>query len=210
MKKSYTQLAIIQALFGIVAILLYLPYTLEAFNMPGFEWFKFVPKILKDNYFDILIYFGIFLILWFIILNIGSILTHANLPKLILKFSVVSALIIPLFYVLALKYDWALKFWIDNISQNIKEISYVFIGLSSGSFVLGLIYNLKRIHHANLHHIMQALTMCVLFILLVLINGWCGKAYGFDSKIFGILIGLFAIYLPISTIILFMCRNKRV
>ena len=74
MRKKYIQLSVINLVFGVCAIFLYLPYTLEAFDMPGFEWFSFVQNIFKNNYYDVLVYFGIFLLLWFILSNVISIL----------------------------------------------------------------------------------------------------------------------------------------
>ncbi len=209
MKKGYTKLATVNMLLGLVAVCLYLPYTLDAFNMPGFDWFKFVPKLLKDSYFDVLVYFGVFLIVWFIALNLISILSHINLPKLLFKVSIISALILPLIYVLAFKNETALEFWLKNIAKNAKMISYVLLGISIGSFVLGVIYNITRKNRANLHHITEAFTMCLLLLLMALCFGWCGWDFDVSYKIYGIMVGLFAIYLPISSVILYMCRNKR-
>lgn len=209
MKKKYSMLAGLNLMLGIIAICLYLPYTLEAFNMAGFEWFKFVPKMLKNNYGDVLIYFGIFLLLWIIVLNLISILSHCNLPKILLKISAITALLIPLIYVLAFKNDSALKFWINNIGANIKTISFVFLAISWGCCALGLLLNFTRDNHANMHHILQALFMCVLFTLLVATQGWCGWQISKVYKLYGLLIGWMAIYLPISSIILLLCRNKR-
>lgn len=209
MKKKYIQLSIVNLILTVIAICLYLPYTLEAFNMAGFEWFDFVSKMLKDNYFEVLVGFGIFLLLWLMILNIFSIFSNANLPKVMFKLSAIMALILPLIYVLALKNDWALKFWIKNINSNIKMIAYTFIIVSWGSFILGLIYNFTKRNRANLHHILQALFMCGLLTLLIICNGWCGWDIDLTSKIYGIMVGWLAIYLPISSIVLIACSKKR-
>jgi len=209
MNKKYIQLAIYNLVLAVVAICLYLPYTLEAFDMPGFEWFKFVPDLLKNNYHKTLIYFGLFLLLWFIALNLFTILTHANLSKVIFKISIISSLVLPLAYVLALEFDWALDFWVKTIAPNIKMIAYILLIVSWGSFVLGLIYNFTKRYHANLHHIMEALVMCLLITLLVMVNGWCGWKFDSVVKMYGLMVGLFAIYLPVSAIILFICRKKR-
>lgn len=209
MNKSYKLLAIFNLLLGVGAICLYLPYTLEAFNMPGFQWFKFVPDMLKDNYYDVLIYFGIGLLLWFIVLNAVSLLSRPNLPKVLFKVSTIVALLLPLLYILALNNDTFIKFWIENIAKNVKIISYIALCVSCGTFVLALIYNFKRNNRANLHHILQALFMCALLVLMILYNGWCGWNIELNYKIYGILIGWLAIYLPISCITLFVCRNKR-
>ena len=209
MKKRYSQLAIWNILLAICAICLYLPYTLEAFDMPGFEWFKFVPDMLKTNYYDVLIYFGIILLLWFIGLNLITLLSHINLPKFLFKICIIVSLILPLIYVVALKNDSALNFWIKNIAPNIKTIAYVFLCVGWGTFILALIYNFTRKNHANLHHIIEALVMCVLLTLMIICNGWCGWNFDNIIKLHGVMVGLFAIYLPISVVILFICRNKR-
>lgn len=209
MKKGYVKLSIINLLLGICAICLYLPYMLEAFNMAGFDWFKFVPNMLKDNYFDVLVYFGVFLLLWITALNVITLLSRPNRAKLVLKISTISALIIPVIYVLALKNNNALQFWIKNIAPNIKMISFIFLCVAWGSFILGLIFNCTRKNHANLHHVLQALFMSLLLTLLVAANGWCGWGINNITKIYGVLVGLFAIYLPLSSVILFICRYKR-
>ena len=209
MNKRYSQLAVFNLLLGLCAICLYLPYTLEAFDMPGFDWFKFVPDMLKDNYGKVLIYFGIFLLLWIIGLSVLSLLNKPNLPKLLFKISAISALILPLIYVCAFEFEWAREFWVKNISSDIKMISFVVMGVSCGSFVLGLVYNFTRKNRANLHLIVQALVMCALLVLLVAVNNWCGWDIKNVLKLYGVLVGILAIYLPISSIILFMCRKNR-
>ena len=209
MRKKYLKLAIVNFILGVCAICLYLPYTLEAFDMAGFEWFKFVPNMLKDNYYNVLIYFGVLLILWFILLNLIGILHHINLPKFLFKMSIIVALILPLMYVLALDNNFAFNFWIKNILPNIKTISYIFLGISCGTFVLGLIYNITRKNHANSHHIIEATVMCLLLVLMCIVNGWCGWNIDVTIKLYGIMIGLFALYLPISGVNLLFCKNKR-
>ena len=208
MNKKYLTLSLINFLLGICAICLYLPYTLDAFNVQS-EWLNFAPDILKHNYADSLIYFGIFLLLWIILLNIVSILSHANKAKILFKLSSVIALILPLIYVLALKYDWALEFWANNIAKNIKMISSVLLCISFGSLIFGLVLNFTNKNHANLYHIIQAVFMCLTLALVVAVNGWCGWDVGVD-KMFGLLMGTFAVYLPTSAVILFIIRNKRV
>jgi len=209
MKKKYLHLAILNFVLGICAICLYLPYTLEAFDMAGFEWFKFVPDMLKDNYFNVLIYFGVFLLSWVIVLNLISLFNHANLPKILFKISAILSLILPLIYVLALKSDAVLEFWIKFISKNIKIISYTLLCVSIGTFGLGLIYNIINKNRANLHLLLQALFMCALLLLLIAVNGWCGWNISKVYRLYGILVGLFAIYLPISSIILILCRKTK-
>ena len=131
------------------------------------------------------------------------------MPKLLFKISIISALMLPLIFVLASKFDWALKFWIKTIAPDIKMISYILICVSVGSFVLGLIFNFTKDSKANLHHILQALVMCALMVLLVAINGWCGWNVKNILKLFGVLMGLLAIYMPISSIIMLICAKKR-
>jgi len=210
-KKKYRLLAILNFIFGACAIALYLPYTFEAFNIKGMGWLNFAPDLFKSNYFDVLIYFGIFLLVWFIVTNALSLLSYVNMPKLAFKISIISALILPLIYVMALKFDFMLEFWIKSIAPNIKMISYIFACIAVGSFILGLVLNFTKENRANLHHILQALVMSILLILLIAVNGWCGWSIGLSAllKLFGVLMGLFATYLPISSIVLFVCAKKR-
>ena len=208
-KNNYYALSFLNLVFGILAIFLYLPYTLQAFDINVNGWLNFAMDIFKSNYIDILIYFGIFLLLWVIVLTIISIIIRINLPKLLFKLSAIVALILPLMYVLALKFDAVLDIWIKSIAPNVKIISYILISVSCGLFVLGLILNFTREKRANLHLIVQALEMCALLILIVAINGWCGWKVDY-VKGFGVLMGLFAIYLPLSTIIISICAKKRV
>ncbi len=209
MKNKYVSLAICNILLAVCAICLYLPYTLEAFDMAGFEWFKFVPNLLKNNYYDVLIYFGLFLLLWFMVLNLITILSRVNIPKFLCKITVVLALILPFMYVSALKNETMLELWLKTIIPNIKIIAYVTLCVSCGNFVLALIYNFTHKNRANLHHLLEALVMCALLILMIICNGWCGWSIKSSVKIYGILIGLLAMYLPISAMVLFICRKNR-
>lgn len=209
MKKKYLSLAIFNILLGLVAICLYLPYTLEAFNMAGFEWFKFVPNTLKGNYYDVLIYFGLFLLLFFIISNFITLLSKVNIPKFLCKITVVIALALPFMYILALKNDTILKLWLKTIVPNIKMITYIVICVSCGNFVLALIYNFTHKNRANLHHLLEALVMCALLILMAICYNWCGWEIKSTIKIYGVLIGLLAMYLPISSLVLCICSRNR-
>lgn len=209
MHKQYKTLAGFNLLLGLGAIFLYLPYMLQAFDINTTKWIKLGVDLFEKNYFDVMIYFGIFLLGWIIAITVLSILSHPNKPKLVLKISTIAALALPLMYVLALRYDWALEFWFKNMAENIKTISYVLLIVSCGGFVLGLIFNFTKKNKANLHLIIQALVMCVLMVLLVAINGWCGWDISRVDKLYGSLMGLFAIYFPVSTIILMLCSNKR-
>ena len=210
MKNRYSTLSIFNFIFGICAIVLYLPYTISAFNLKGFSWLTDIaPDLLKDKYFDALIYFGIFILGWFIVINVLSLLSRPNLPKLLFKVSAISALLLPLITVLCFKFDWAMEFYVKNIAKNIKTISLAMMAISCGAAVLGLCSNFTRRNRANMHHILQAIVMCALLVLMVAVYGWCGWKVSEPSKVFGILMGLFAIYLPLSSIILFMLRKKR-
>ncbi|MBQ3502475.1 MAG: hypothetical protein IJA72_02310 [Clostridia bacterium] len=211
-KQGYKAMAGINLLLGLGAIFLYLPYMLQAFNIDATKLIKVGVDLFEKNYFDVLIVYGIILLVWIVGLTILSFLSHPNVPKLILKVAVLSALALPLMYVLALKYDWAIEFWIKNINENIKMISYILIIVSSGSFVLGVIFNFSKKHKANIHQIIQALVMCVLVILFVAVQGWCGWKIDIDllTKLYGVLMGLFAIYLPLSVITLLISSKQRV
>lgn len=207
--KTYKILSVFNFMLGICAICLYLPYTFKSFNVKGFDWLDFAKDLFKNNYLNVLIYFGIFLLLWFIVLNLISIPYRINLPKFLLKISVVIALALPLIYVLSIKYNWALNFWIKNIAPNIKTICYVLLCSSVGCFVLGLICNFITRGKANFHHVLQAIVMCALLALIIAVNGWCGWKVDNVLKMFGVVMGLFAIYLPISSIVLIICRKSR-
>lgn len=210
-KKGYKTMAGINLLLGLCAVFLYMPYMLQAFDVNVTKWIEFGADLFKKNYIDVLIVFGIILLVWVVGLTILSLLCKPNIPKFILKVAVVAALALPLMYVLALKYEWAAEFWIKNIVKNIKTISYVLIIVSCGSFILGVIYNFSKKHKANLHHFTQALVMCVLLVLFVAVHGMCGWEIKLDiaMKLYGVLMGLFAIYFPLSTIFILQSANKR-
>lgn len=208
-KNKYPILAAINLLLGIGAICLYLPYTIEIFNIKWLSWLDFAADIFKDSYYNILIYFGIFLLGWIIATNLVSIFSHANLPKVLFKLSIVSALILPLIYVMALKYEFVLEFWIKNIAPNLKTICYIFLCVACGLFISAIVCNFTNNNKANIHHLTQALVMCTVLILVLAINGWCGWNINSTIKLFGVLMGVYAIYLPISTIILLICAKNR-
>lgn len=209
MRKKYTILSFFNFIFGFCAIILYLPYSLRAFNLKGFDWLDVAPDLLKNNYFDTLIYFGIFLLVWFICINKFSLFKHANLPKTLFKLTSIISLILPLIYVLALKYDVVLEFWIKNISKNVKMISYITLCVSWGTWAIALMFNFTKRNKANCHHILQSSVMCILLTLLITANGWCGWSISNPLKIYGLLMGIFAIYLPISAIMMFVGRHGR-
>ena len=210
MKKHYSTLSVLNFIFGICAIVLYLPYTITAFNLSGFTWLTDIATdMLKTNYFDTLIFFGIFILAWLIIGNILTISYRPNLPKILFKASAIVALILPMVYVTAMKFDWVLEIYKQYIAKNIKMVSLVSIAASVGLALMGLCSNFSRRNRANLHHILQAVVMCAVLVLLVVINGWCGWKVGGLDKLFGILMGLFAAYFPVSAIVLFMLRKTR-
>ena len=208
MKKKYLMYSASNLIIGLCAIILYLPYTFRAFNISGFDWLDIAPDLFKSNYYNVLIGFGIFAIVWLILINTISLINYPNLPKTLFKLSVVVALSLPLMYVLAIRFDWALKFWLKNISKNIKTISYATMFISCGLAILGILYNITRRKHANFHHLLQAITMCAMLVLLVLLNGWCWHIGNID-KIFGLLMGVFAVYFPISSLVLYLFRKIR-
>ena len=72
MKKKYLTYAIGNLILGLCAIILYLPYTLKAFKISGFAWLDIAPDLFKGNYNDVLIGFGIFVLLWLILINVIS------------------------------------------------------------------------------------------------------------------------------------------
>ena len=109
---------------------------------------------------------------------------------------------------MALKSDLILKIWLKLFANDIKTVSCTLIFVSCGLTVLGLLYNFTRRKRANLHHILQAITMCLLLILLVMANGWCWQIISME-KAFGLLMGLLAVYFPVSSLILYMFRNIR-
>ena len=210
MKKKYSTLSVFNFVFGVCAIMLYLPYTIKSFGLSGFDWFtKIAPNLLKEDYSKVLLYFGIALLAWIILVNAITLLNRPNLPKMLLKLSAISALLLPMMAVLCLKFEWALEFYIKNIAKNIKSISLILMGISCGLALLGLCFNFTRRNRANIYHILQAVTMCALLILMVAVYGWCGWNVKNTVKLYGVLIGLLAVYLPTSSVILFTLRNRR-
>ncbi len=208
MKKKYLMYAAGNFILGLCAIILYLPYTFKAFNISGFDWLDLAPDLFKSNYHNVLIGFGVFILIWLILINAISLINFPNIPKTLFKSSIIVALILPLVYVLALRSEIVLEFWLKYFSKNIKTISCSLIFISCGLALLGLLYNFTRRKHANLHHILQAFTMCLLLILLVMSNGWCWQIAGVE-KTFGLLMGLLAVYFPISSLVLYLFRKIR-
>ena len=208
MKKKYLMYAGVNLILGLCAIILYLPYTFKAFNISGFDWLNLAPDLFKANYYNVLIGFGAFVLIWLIMVNAVSIINYPNTAKTLFKSAVIVALILPLMYVLALKSEVVLKLWFKYFDKNIKTISCALVFTSCGLTLLGLLYNFTRRKHANLHHILQAFTMCALLILLVLSNGWCWQVTNID-KMFGLLMSLLAVYFPVSSLVLYMFRKVR-
>ena len=210
-KKGYKTMAGINFLLGLCAIFLYLPYMLQAFDIDASKWIEIGSDLFKKNYGDVLITFGIVLLVWIIGLTALSLLSKPNVPKFILKVAVIVALALPLMYVLALKYEWAVEFWVKNIAKDVKTISYMLIIVACGSSVLGTLFNFSKKHKANLHHIVQAFVMSALLILFVAVYGFCGWKIDFELiiKLNGVLIGLLAIYLPISAPIILISSRRR-
>lgn len=208
MKKKYSLYALGNLILGLCSIVLYLPYTFRVFKISGFDWLDIAPDLFKANYSNVLIGFGAFILLWIILVNAISIINYPNIAKTLFKTAVIVALILPLTYVLALRSELILKIWLKYFADNIKTMSSGLIFISCGLVVLGLLYNFTRRKRANLHHILQAIAMCALLILLVMANGWCWQIISME-KAFGLLMGLLAVYFPVSSLILYMFRNIR-
>lgn len=208
MKKKYLMYAGVNLLLGLCSIILYLPYTFKAFNIFGFDWLNLAPDLFKNNYHNVLIGFGVFILIWLILINVISLINFPNIPKTLFKSSVIVALILPFIYVLALRSELVLKLWFKYFDKNIKTISCALIFISCGLALLGLLYNFTRRKHANLHHILQSITMCGLLVLLAVANGWCWQVVAVD-KAFGLLMGVLAVYFPISSLILYLFRKIR-
>ena len=208
MKKKYLMYAAVNLIFGLCSIIFYLPYTIKAFNIPGFDWLNLAPELFGRNYDNVLIGFGAFILIWLIMINAVSIINYPNTAKTLFKSSVIVALILPIIYVLALRSELVLKLWLKYFDKNIKTISCALIFISCGLALLGLLYNFTRRKHANLHHIVQAFTMCVLLILLVMSNGWCWQVANV-GKMFGLLMGVLAVYFPVSSLLLYLFRKIR-
>ncbi len=207
-RKNYRILSFFNLLLGVCAICLFLPTTFKLFEIKGFDWLDFAPDLFKKNHLDVEFYFGLFLIVWFIALNAISLLSRPNWSKTLFKVSIIVALILPLINILAVRYEFALKFWIKNIAPEIKTISMVLLCVSAGLFGLGLILNFARHNKANLHIVLQSLVMCVFLGLFIAVEGWCGWKVDL-LKMMGALYAVFAIYLPISSIILLICAKNR-
>ena len=83
-KKGYKTMAGINFLLGLCAIFLYLPYMLQAFEIDASKWIEIGSDLFKKNYGDVLITFGIVLLVWIIGLTALSLLSKPNVPKFIL------------------------------------------------------------------------------------------------------------------------------
>ena len=212
MTKGYKLLAFISLLLGALAVVLYLPYTFNAFGVNCKSWFELSQDILKEEYFNVLIYVGIGLLGLIIVFNLVSIFKRPNISKICFKISTIIALLLPILFVMALnidKFEWAWKFWVEHISKNLKTYSYIAIGASAGLFIVGIIRNFTADNKAGFHHIFKTIFMIALLILMAYCYGWCNWTINVNviDKIYGLLIGWLAIYLVLSTFVLLICSK---
>ncbi len=204
MKKSrYGLRALVNLLLGVGAIFFYTPYVLNAFNIKTEAWSKMLVKLLGDNYFNIMIWFGLVLMGYIVIFNIATILSKANGAKLSFKLTSVVSLLLPIVYVGALKYNAILELWIKAFAPNVKTIGLGFLVASFGLLFLGIFTSVKKHIKVNFYYLLQAIFMCALLTLLVSVNNWCGWDVN-PTKAFGMLMSIMSVYLMASSIILFI------
>lgn len=211
-KVGYRVLAILNLILGAGAIFVYAPIMLSAFNVNVSKWNKVVVNLFDKNYSNVLICFGLAILVYIFILNIATFFYKLNVPKFCFKLGALVALVLPLIYVSGLKFDFMLEFWIKNIAKNIKTLSYISIVISGGLFLLGFIFNFISGPKANIVHILQNLAMALILLALIYINNWCGWEYVKALpyiKIYGALMGVLGIYLPLSSISLLICAKLR-
>lgn len=207
MHKGNKVLALSNLLLGLVSIVLYLPYFFEAFNMNVNGWMNVTHKLLKNNYSNILTVFGVFLLAYIVILNLASIFSCKGLSGFSLRLTAILSLPLVLLYALALQFDAVLSFWIKCIAPNIKMISLVLAIISVGLLVLGVLSCITKRRKINFYLLLQAIAMCSLLMVLILMNGWLGLDIN-AVKGFGILLAVLPIYLPASSILLMLYRRN--
>lgn len=218
MKKKYPQLAIINLLLAVGVIYLFFPYIIETFKLYKYDWTKYVSKILIKDYYKPSYYVATGLLIWIAGLNLLTMLIRINVPKFLFKTNILIALGLPLIYMLAIKNSTIANFWSKTIFPNMSMILTVLLCVCWGNWILGLVYNFTHKKRANLHHIVETLFMCFLLTLMILSDAWTGGIVGgywsegyivFTEKAYCIIMGLFALYLPISSLVLYTCRNNR-
>lgn len=212
MTKQYKLLAVISLLLGAVAVILYLPYTFDAFGVNCNSWFELSQDILKQEYFNVLTYVGVGLLGLIIVFNLISIFKRPNIAKICFKVCTIIALLLPIVFVMALnidKFNWAREFWVEYIAKNLKTYAYIAIGASAGLFIVALVRNFTADSKANFHHIFKALMMIALLVMMAYCFNWCKWTINANiiNKIYGILIGWLAIYFVLSAVVLLICAR---
>lgn len=197
-KKRYRLMAVINLLLGIFSSFLYLPYFFEAFNMNCKGWINACEKLFKSNYTDVLMYFGIAILVWIVLVNVVSFFFQPNLAKLSFKATTFVSLALPILYVCALNFNPALKFWANVIAPHLKLTAYVCVASSVGFFILGFLLNIVKENKSNFHNVFQALATVMVNLTLILTNDWCGWRIWNVNKWFGLLMISMPIYYLIS------------
>lgn len=207
--KRYILMAIINLVLGIFSAFLYLPYFFEAFNMNCDGWIELCQKLLKTHYMDVLMYFGLGILIWIVFVNVVSFFYKPSLAKLSFKATTLVSLALPILYVCALNFNPALRLWSKVIAPHLKLTAYICVTSSVGFFGLGFLLNLLKENKSNFHNVFQALATVMVNLTLILTNDWCGWRFWQTGKWFGLLMIALPIYYILSPIMLIKIAKKR-
>lgn len=209
-RVGYKILGVISCLLALATGFIYIPISLNLFNVNSAKWLDLTKDILKSYYSDVIIYVGLAILIAIVVLNLVSLVYKTNMAKICFKLTTIISLILPIMFVCTMQFDWAFKFWINNIAKNIKMISYIVMSVSAGLFILGIIFNITSRKRANFHHVFEALAMLGLFIVMICAFDWCGWTSNIHnfSTLIGVMVLWLSAYLLISTIVLFACSKS--
>ena len=205
-KTGYRMLGVINFIVALLTGFIYMPIALQHFGLNTSVWIDITQDILKSNYEQVLVYIGLIILVATAVLNLISMIYKTNSAKICFKISIIVALILPIIFVSAMEFEWAFKFWINNIASDIKMWASILIIVSLGMFGLGLIFNFIRQKRANFHHIIEAIGMCCLLIFVAGAYNWCG--WGNVDKMQGMMTLWIPVYLLLSAFVLFICSKS--
>lgn len=208
-KKRYILMACFNLLIGIFSAFIYLPYFLKAFNIKCDGWVRVCEDLFKSHYMDVLMYFGLGILIWIVFVNVVSFFFQPSCPKLSFKATTLVSLALPILYVAALNFNPALKFWSKFVAPHLKLVAYICVACSVGFFGLGFLLNIVSEKKSNFHNIFQALATVMVNLMLILTNDWCGWRFWQTGKWFGLLMLAMPIYYIFSPIMLVKTSKKR-
>lgn len=208
-KKRYVLMAVFNFLIGIFSAFLYLPDFFKAFNMDCSGWVEYCQKLFGNHYMDVLMYFGLGILVWIVFVNVVSFFFQPNLPKLSFKATTMFSLALPILYVSALNFNPALKFWSNIIAPHLKLTAYICVAFSVGFFGLGFLLNIVSEKKSNFHNVFQALATVMVNLTLILTEDWCGWRFWQTGKWFGLLMLAMPLYYTFSPIMLVRTSKKR-